>query len=290
MKKILWLVLLVLMWTNAEVIELTDANYQEKIKEQKTVVVLFSAPWCGACRTMKPVYKKFASEHKAKTFFVEINTDNNEKTTSKYKIKSLPTLVVLENGKEIKRTSGSLDMDELELFVDTEKSLKKYSKKCKDGNSNACLDIGELYEEGELVKRDYAKALVFYEKSCTLKNAEGCMYLGYMYDEAMGTKQDYKLAMKYYTKACEGENIIACRFLGYMYDDGLGVKKDYQKAYNLYVKSCKAEDEYACYNLGYMYTEGNGVSKDLNKALSFYELACNFGNNDACKEVIRLKK
>lgn len=289
MKKILWMVLLVLTGINAEIMSLTDSNYKEQIKAHKKMVLLFKAPWCGACQSMKPTYKKFASTHKEETFFTKINTDDNEKVTSEYGIKSLPTLVVLENGKEIKRTVGTLDTNELELFVYTEKAIEKYTTSCNTGKSEACKMIGEIYEEGEIIKKDYAKALTFYEKSCTLGNAEGCMYLAYMYDEAMGVKQDYVVAMKYYKKACAGENIIGCRFLGYLYDEGLGAKQDYKKAHELYVKACKGEDEYACYNLGYMYRKGNGVTKDLKKALSYYVLGCEFGNDDSCEEADKLK-
>jgi thioredoxin len=289
MNKILWMVLLVLTGINAEIMSLNDANYKEQIAKHKKTVLLFEAPWCGACRSMKPTYETFASTHKEETFFAKINTDDNENATSVYKIESLPTLVFLENGREIKRTSGTLDTDELELFVYTEKVMKKYMENCNAGKSEACSMIGELYEEGEVVKKDYAKALTAYEKSCTLGNAKGCMYLAYMYDEAMGVKQNYTIAIKYYKKACDGENIIACRFLGYFYDEGLGAKKDYKKAHELYLKSCKGEDEYACYNLGYMYSEGNGVAKDLKKAFDFYSLGCEFGNDDSCKEADKLK-
>ncbi len=274
----------------AEVTVLTDSTYEEKLKAHKSVVLLFSASWCGACKDMKPVYENFALKNKDKTLFTEIDTDAEPKSTAKYNIESLPTLIVIENGKEVKRVSGSLETEELELFVYTKEVMAKYIAKCNSGESKACVELGELYEEGAVLKKDYAKALSFYEKSCNLKNAEGCMYLGYMYDEALGVKQDYSKAKQYYVQACKGENIIACRFLGYMYDEGLGMEKDYKKAHELYVKSCKGEDQYACYNLGYMYTEGNGVSKDLAKALSFYEQACSYDYDDACVEVKKLKK
>ena len=285
MKKIFWLVLLAMTWISAEVVALSDSNYEQKIKGHSKAVIMFSAPWCGACKSMKPTYEKFALEDAKKTFLGRLNTDNNQKITALYKVESLPTLVFLENGKEIKRTVGGLDMEELNLFVHTEKALTTYSKKCDDGDSNICLDIGELYEEGELFKRDYAKALDFYKKSCTLKNAEGCMYLAYMYDEALGLKQDYKMAIKYYTQGCDGQNMISCRFLGYLYDEGLGTDKDYKKAHDLYIKACDSEDKYACNNLGYMYTEGNGVTKNPDKALDFYGLSCKFGHDDACEKI-----
>ena len=285
MKKIFWLVLLVMTWISAEVVALSDSNYEQKIKGHSKAVVMFAAPWCGACKSMKPIYEKFASKSDENTFMGTINTDVNQRVTALHNIESLPTIVFLENGKETKRTVGGLNTEELNFFVHTEKALNNYSKKCDNGNSDICLDIGELYEEGELFKRDYAKALDFYKKSCTLKNAEGCMYLAYMYDEALGVKQDYKMAIKYYTEGCDGQNMISCRFLGYLYDEGLGTSQDYKKAHDLYIKACASEDKYACNNLGYMYTEGNGVTKNPDKALDFYGLSCKFGHDDACKKI-----
>lgn len=288
MKKILWLVLLVSIFINAVPVELSDNNYKDKLKEHKRSILMFSASWCGACQSMKATYRKFAFENQKNILVSIVDTDENRDITSQYNIQSLPTLILLEEGKELKRTVGSLEMDELNLFVHTEKVLKNYVEKCQNGNSNVCLEVGEFYEEGMLVKRDYIKALKFYEQSCTLQNAEGCMYLGYMYDEALGVKQDYVTAIKYYTQGCDGGNIIGCRFLGYLYDEGLGIKQDYKKAHDLYTKACDGEDEYACNNLGYMYSKGNGLNKSLAKALSFYKLACEYGYDEACDKVDEL--
>ncbi|CAA6821547.1 MAG: Unknown protein [uncultured Sulfurovum sp.] len=288
MKKIVYFVLFMLTWTSATVIELSDSNYKEKIKEHSQILLLFSAPWCGACKNMQPIYQKASSDNQS-IVFAEINTDDNQEVSASYEINSLPTLVMLENGKELRRTVGSLEMNELNLFVSPQKMVNAYVEKCDAGDAEACLAIGQHYEEGELLGKDYVKALKFYEQSCALKNAEGCMYLAYMYDEPIGVKQNYKKAIKYYTQGCDGSNMVACRFLGYLYDEGLGTQKNYKKAHELYIKACNHEDEYACNNLGFMYSEGNGVAKDLKKALAFYTLSCKFGHNPACKESVNLK-
>lgn len=290
MKKILWITVLLMTMVLANVNEINDLNYEKKLQENSSVLLLFSAPWCGACRSMKPVYEKFAKLHTDKTFFGEINTDEQEKVTISYAIDSLPTLILFENGQEVKRSSGSLELDELKLFTYTKEMMKTYEADCKLGKGEACMLLGTLYEEGSNVKKDYLKASTFYEKGCTQKNAESCMYLAYMYDEALGVKQDYKLAMKYYTQACEGENVIGCRFLGYLYDEGLGTEKNYKKAFSLYLKACESEDQYACYNLGYMYEKGNGVKVSSEQALKFYKLSCSFGEDDACEVVDKLEK
>ncbi len=294
MKKLIILSLLASVcttWLTAEVVvPMTDANYKQQLKEHNQTYLLFTAPWCGACRQMKPIYKAYASEKKGAVLFAQINTDENEKISSAYKIEALPTLVMVQGGKEIKRSVGSLDMEDLTLFVDTQKVLKSYSDKCDQNDAKSCLKLGELYDDSELLKSDSTKALKFYEKACSLKNAEACMYIGYRYDEGEGVKKDYVKALKYYTKGCEGNNTISCRFLAYMYDTGHGTKQNYKKAFNLYMGSCDDEDEYACNNLGYMYEAGHGLSKDLKKAKHFYELGCKYGYDEACDDVKRLNK
>ena len=174
MKKILWILLLVVTGMNADLITLNDANFKKQIKSHKRVAVLFTAPWCGACKSMKPIYTKFALQNKEKTVITTMDIEKNKKTSSLYNIESIPTLILLENGKETKRTSGGLSLGLIELFINTKTALGKYVKKCNDGDGTTCLRIGELYEEGEILKKNYQKALNFYSLACKFGNDEGC--------------------------------------------------------------------------------------------------------------------
>jgi thioredoxin 1 len=70
----------------------------------------FSAPWCGPCRLFKPIMEELKMEGLNIQFF-DVDEDHNE--VSSYGIRSVPTCVLLENGKEIDRWSGSVSKSEV---------------------------------------------------------------------------------------------------------------------------------------------------------------------------------
>ena len=113
MKKIFLFLLLNITFANSSVIELTDKNFESKIKESNQSIVMFHAPWCGACKRMKPDYYQLAETFKDKVQFISINTEEQKIAGKKYKVKSIPTTIFFENGKELKRHVGSLDMIEI---------------------------------------------------------------------------------------------------------------------------------------------------------------------------------
>jgi len=319
MKKIFTVLLLIVMYLEASVINLTDRNYEAMIKEKKEVVILFSAPWCGACRKMKPIYEKLDSSWSEKIIFMKINTDENKELTTRFGISALPTMIVFKDGKEVSRSTGSLDKFELMQFLRPKEAFDLYTKECTVGNTKACVDLGEAYEKGKVVKKDYAKSLNFYTQACEKSSAKGCAYLAYLYDESMGVKQDNQKTIKYYKKGCDGDyawscdklgdiyyygyndakidfNISfplykkacnlgrssACYSLGLSYDNGNGVEQDYQKAIRVYTNACDDDEISACYNLGVLYSEGRGTITNEKKALELYDKGCSENDMDSC--------
>lgn len=65
----------------------------------------FWAPWCSPCRMMEPIFKELKEEFKD-VEFIEINVDEDPTTASKYGVMSIPTYVILKDGKEITRKIG----------------------------------------------------------------------------------------------------------------------------------------------------------------------------------------
>jgi len=80
-------------------------------------VVKFEAPWCGACRQMKPVFKKVASEFGQDAVFRSVNVDAQATYAQSLKIDALPTVIVFKNGKAVARQSGAMNAWRLRSLV-----------------------------------------------------------------------------------------------------------------------------------------------------------------------------
>ena len=79
------------------VINATDANFQEAIKEG-VVLVDFWAAWCGPCKMIAPVLDELATDLEGKAKVVKVNVDENQGTASQYQIMSIPSLLLFKDG------------------------------------------------------------------------------------------------------------------------------------------------------------------------------------------------
>ena len=96
--------------------ELTEENFNKEVGNGKWIVD-FWAPWCGPCRIMAPEFEK-ASEDNHNVNFAKVNVDENSHVASNFQIMSIPTLVVIENGEVVNRTSGVLEKQEILNFIE----------------------------------------------------------------------------------------------------------------------------------------------------------------------------
>jgi thioredoxin 1 len=94
-------------------IHLLDADIDEMMKKYPTIVIDCWAPWCGPCRMIGPVIEELAKEMKGKIVFGKLNVDENQQTSLKYKIMSIPTLLVFKNGNLVDRFVGAMPKDML---------------------------------------------------------------------------------------------------------------------------------------------------------------------------------
>jgi thioredoxin 2 len=98
--------------------ELNNSNFDEiVVNSDIPVIVDFWAPWCGPCKMMGPVFEKIATKYPLKTLFTKVNTENEQQLGSRFGIRSIPTLIVFKNGKEVQRVSGALDESSLTSLV-----------------------------------------------------------------------------------------------------------------------------------------------------------------------------
>ena len=87
-------------------IELTEANFDETIKEG-VVMVDFWAPWCGPCRMIAPVIDKLAGEYAGKAKICKVNTYQQQELASKFGIRSIPTIYIYKNGEQLDEMIGA---------------------------------------------------------------------------------------------------------------------------------------------------------------------------------------
>lgn len=90
---------------------LKDDNFDSKTSTGK-VLIQFSAEWCGPCKILSPTVEKLENIIKFK-----VDVDDCPETSKKFKIRSVPTLILIENGVEKARKVGVLSKDMLESFV-----------------------------------------------------------------------------------------------------------------------------------------------------------------------------
>lgn len=99
-------------------ITLTKDNFeQEVLKSSLPIVVDFWATWCGPCQMLAPVLEGVAEELEGRIKVGKINVDDQVELAMQYKIASIPTLLLFENGEIKKKSLGYLTKDQLLDFI-----------------------------------------------------------------------------------------------------------------------------------------------------------------------------
>ncbi|VFP82758.1 thioredoxin TrxA [Candidatus Erwinia haradaeae] len=98
--------------------DLTDLNFDKVVLQAEGLILVdFWAEWCNPCKMLAPVLDELAIEYKEKVVVVKLNIDQNSEVTSKYSIRSVPTLLLFKNGHVIATKVGIASKGQLKEFL-----------------------------------------------------------------------------------------------------------------------------------------------------------------------------
>ncbi len=92
----------------------TDENFEKEVLNSDIpVLVDFYADWCGPCKMMAPIIENLAAEYEGVVKVGKINVDESPNTSSKYRVMSIPTLMLIKNGEIVDTTVGAVSKSQL---------------------------------------------------------------------------------------------------------------------------------------------------------------------------------
>ncbi len=154
-----------------------------------------------------------------------------------------------------------------------------------DLDPNAMCLLGQMYENGNGVIKNYLQAKYWYQKAENAGDKVAMRYLGLLYYDGHGVTQSYKEAMRWFQKGAAAEETYCFFYLGLIYEFGNDVPQDYSQAKYWYQKAANGGSTTAMKTLGEFYELGHGVIIDFSQAKYWFQKAADAGDEAAKKKL-----
>jgi thioredoxin 2 len=101
-------------------VELDAGSFDKHVgRSGLPVLVDFWAPWCGPCRMMAPAFAQAARQLEPRVRLAKLNTEEHQAPAARYGIRSIPTMILFDDGREIARQSGAMDAANIIRWVNS---------------------------------------------------------------------------------------------------------------------------------------------------------------------------
>jgi thioredoxin 1 len=107
----------------SKALKLTDDSFENEVlnaESNKPVLVDFWAEWCGPCKMVGPVVEELAEEFEGKAKVGKVDVDSNPETSTKYGIRSIPSLLIFKNGEVVDQIVGAVPKAQLKKQLEAQ--------------------------------------------------------------------------------------------------------------------------------------------------------------------------
>jgi thioredoxin 2 len=107
-------------------VHLTDQNFEKQVgRSDIPVVVDFWAEWCGPCKMMAPQFEQAAAQMEPQVRFAKLDTEEAQATAARFGIRSIPTLALFKNGREVARQAGAMSAADIVRWVQANSAIQE---------------------------------------------------------------------------------------------------------------------------------------------------------------------
>ena len=98
-------------------LQINENNFNEETEKKEKNLILFSADWCGPCKIIKPILEDIHKDISDDFSFYVVDVNESTKITNEYKVKNIPTGVILINGEEKGRFTGAKNKEQIKNLI-----------------------------------------------------------------------------------------------------------------------------------------------------------------------------